>query len=144
MCQNDIANKDTIASSLSLRAFTIEQDEAIYLIGQKNCSFFHSLSLPFSGRGEVFLHGRVAEQTQLVDSFTKFTIAANNITLAFVSSSMAAECTSFSSNVILARSNGRIHLIRMYRRSKQPIPGTFYEDSRVMHCYMCSMLVCYV
>ena len=125
-CQENIPDTSVLISNSNVKTFTIEPGEAIYFYGSFACpSTSHALvvqSTSLDGEGTVFRHGDLNISFTQMDSFTKSTIFGDDQGIIFVPTDSTQSCPlqrPFST--VEHRDPGKV--IRMYRESKQPLPG---------------------
>lgn len=128
----------TVVTTSNLNAFTIEQDEAIYLFGEFYCSnddtnITAALSTSLSGLGDPFYNFAIMNSVNQVESFTKTFIVSSGSIVAYLSTDSATSCpnTASGSGLSIETFPAPVEVIRMYRDSQQPIPGTYVRCTHI-------------
>ena len=130
MCPSSIGGATAIGSFDTLYGFTIEQDEAIYILAQdlQACGVNgRALSLNLGGQNNtLFSYSSSLLFTRAhLDSFTQYIVVGVDSRIIYVPTNTVVAGCSLQS-IILQSAHESVSLIRMFRRSQQPTPSINY------------------
>ena len=131
-CPSSIGGASAIGSFDTLYGFTIEQDEAIYILAQdlQACGVNgRTLSLNLGGQNNtLFSYSSSLLFTRAhLDSFTQYIVVGVDSRIIYVPTvTVNAGCG--IQGVIVRDTPRTVSLIRMFRSSQQPTPGTYEQN----------------
>ena len=128
-CASQVAGQQLIANNSILETFTLEPNEALYFVGQFECTNPNRpqslFSVSLNAERTQGLRSFSLSSVNGLASFTGFVLLpvppANFATVA----NSAEVCSSTVPGIALSDTTGTITLLRTYRSSQQPLPGEF-------------------